>query len=130
MLHDIFLFKGKNELEDLNIYCYPKEIINTNNRVLVNNIIKGHDQEKITNNDTIPASSKTSNHYKIDTPIAQYINDFNIYTSCINEEIIVGLIFEDDDNPYDYKEIFEELWCEMINNGNGYSSAGRFHVVL
>ena len=121
MLHDIFLFKGKKELEDLNIYCYPKEIINTNNKTLINNIIKGHDQEKITDNEITPSSCKTANHFKIDTPIAQYIDDFNIYTSCINEEIIVGLIFEDDDNPYDYKEIFEELLCELLNNGNGYS---------
>ncbi|MBY8990313.1 MAG: GTP-binding protein [Candidatus Lokiarchaeota archaeon] len=121
MLRDIFLFKGKKDLEDLNIYCYPKEIINTNNKTLVNNIIKGHDQEKITDNEITPSSCETANHFKIDTPIAQYINDFNIYTSCINEEIIVGLIFEDEDNPYDYKEIFEELLCELLNNGNGYS---------
>ena len=121
MLHDIFLFKGKKELEDLNIYCYPKEIINTNNKTLINNIIKGHDQEKIADTEITPSSCKSSNHFKIDKPIAQYIDDFNIYTSCINEEIIVGLIFEDGDNPYDYKEIFEELLCEMLNNGNGYS---------
>ena len=121
MLHDIFLFKGKKDLEDLNIYCYPKEIINTNNKTLVNNIIKGHDQEQITDKENTSSSFKTANHFKIDTPIAQYINDFNIYTSCINEEIIVGLIFEDEDNPYDYKEIFEELLCELLNNGNGYS---------
>lgn len=121
MLHDIFLFKGKKELEDLNIYCYPQEIININNKTLINNIIKGHDQEKITDNEITPSSCKTANQFKIDTPIAQYIDDFNIYTSCINEEIIVGLIFEDDDNPYDYKEIFEELLCELLNNGSGYS---------
>ena len=121
MLHDIFLFKGKNELEDLNIYCYPKEIINSNDKILVNTIIKGHEQELLDDKDSTPSSCKVSNHFNIDTPIAQYINDFNIYTSCINEEIIVGLIFEEEDNPYDYKEIFEELLCELLNNGNGYS---------
>jgi small GTP-binding protein len=121
LLHDIFLFKGKKELEDLNIYCYPKEVININNKILVNTIIKGHDQEKIADKETTPSSYKSSNQFIIDKPIAQYINDFNMYTACINEEIIVGLIFEDDDNPYDYKEIFEELLCELLNNGNGYS---------
>jgi len=121
LLHDIFLFKGKNELEDLNIYCYPKEIINSNDKILVNTIIKGHEQELLDDKDSTPSSCKVSNHFNIDTPIAQYINDFNIYTSCINEEIIVGLIFEEEDNPYDYKEIFEELLCELLNNGNGYS---------
>ena len=121
MLHNIFLFKGKQDLEDLNIYCYPKEIINVNNKLLVNNIIKGHDQEKINDRKESISSCKNLNHYKIDKPVAQYINDYNIYTSCIDEDIIIGLIFEDDDNPYDYKDIFEELLCELLNNGNGYS---------
>ncbi len=121
MLHNIFLFKGKQDLEDLNIYCYPKEIINVNNKLLVNNIIKGHDQEKINDRKESISSCKNLNHYKIDKPVAQYINDYNIYTSCIDEDIIIGLIFEDDDNPYDYKDIFEELLCESLNNGNRYS---------
>jgi len=121
LLHNIFLFKGKKDLEDLNIYCYPKEIINVNNKLLVNNIIKGHDQGKINDRKESLYSCKNLNHYKIDKPVALYINDYNIYTSCIDEDIIIGLIFEDDDNPYDYKEIFEELLCELLNNGNGYS---------
>ena len=121
MIHNIFLFKGKKDLEDLNIYCYPKEIINVNNKLLVNNIIKGHDQEKINDRKESISSCKNLNHYKIDKPVALYINDYNIYTSCIDEDIIIGLIFEDDDNPYDYKDIFEELLCELLNNGNGYS---------
>lgn len=121
MLHNIFLFKGKKDLEDLNIYCYPKEIINVNNKLLVNNIIKGHDQGKINDRKESLSSCKNLNHYKIDKPVALYINDYNIYTSCIDEDIIIGLIFEDDDNPYDYKDIFEELLCELLNNGNGYS---------
>jgi small GTP-binding protein len=121
LLHDIFLFKGKSELEDLNIYCYPKEIINSSNKILINTIIKGHEKEVKEDKDPIPSSCTTPNHFRIETPIAQYIEDYNIYTSCVNKEIIVGLIFEDEDNPYDYKEIFEELLCEFLNNGNGYS---------
>ncbi|GAG98052.1 unnamed protein product, partial [marine sediment metagenome] len=109
------------DLEDLNIYCYPKEIINVNNKLLVNNIIKGHDQGKINDRKESLSSCKNLNHYKIDKPVALYINDYNIYTSCIDEDIIISLIFEDDDNPYDYKDIFEELLCELLNNGNGYS---------
>lgn len=121
MLHNIFLFKGKQDLEDLNIYCYPKEIINVNNKLLVNNIIKGHDQERINDTTDSLSSCTNSNHYKIDKPVAQYIDDYNIYTSCIDGDIVIGLIFEDDDNPYDYKDIFEELLYELLNNGNGYS---------
>ena len=121
MLHNIFLFKGKKNLEDLNIYCYPKEIINVNDKLLVNNIIKGHDKENITTNEESLSTCKILSHHKIDRPVAQFINDYNIYTSCIDEDIIIGLIFEDDDNPYDYKDIFEELLCELLNNGKKYS---------
>ena len=121
MLYNIFLFKGKQDLVDLNIYCYPKEIISVNNKLLVNNIIKGHDQEKKNDKEESLSNCKALNHYKIDKPVAQYINDYNIYTSCIDEDIVIGLIFEDGDNPYDYKDIFEELLYELLNNGNGYS---------
>jgi small GTP-binding protein len=127
LLHNIFVFKGKKfqDLEDLNIYCYPNEIINIDNKILINNIIKGHDQG---NSTEIPTSSsnictiscKNANHYTIDRPVAQYINDLNIYTSCIDEQIIVGLVFENEDNPYDYRDIFEELLTELLNKDLGY----------
>ncbi|MFX0029601.1 MAG: ADP-ribosylation factor-like protein [Candidatus Hermodarchaeota archaeon] len=108
-------------MEDLNIYCYPKEIISIKNRILINNIVKEHDHQKEVDNKISTPTFKSSDHFRIEKPIAQYINDFNIYTSCIDGEIIVGLIFEEEDNPYDYKEIFEELLYEILNNGNGYS---------
>ncbi|MFX1376944.1 MAG: ADP-ribosylation factor-like protein [Promethearchaeota archaeon] len=120
MLNNIFLFKGKKELEDLNIYCYPKDIIDIQDKILVNNIIKGHEQQKLADNKESLPACKISNHYQIDKPVAQYINNFNIYTTCIDEDIIIGLIFEEEDNPYDYQDIFEEVICELINNGNGY----------
>ncbi|MFX1303670.1 MAG: ADP-ribosylation factor-like protein [Promethearchaeota archaeon] len=116
MLQNIFLFKGKKfqDLEDLNIYSYPNEIISINDKILVNKIIKEHDKDDI-------ILHTNSNHFLIDEPIAQYINDLNLYTACINGKIILGLIFDNDDNPYDYKEIFKELLNELLNNGNGYS---------
>lgn len=127
MLNNIFLFKGKKlqDLEDLNIYCYPNEIINADNKILVNNIIKGHDKGK---SDEISSPSlntntimcKNSIQYTIDKPVAQYINGLNIYTSCIDENIIVGLIFDDEDNPYDYKDVFEEFLTELLNKGSSY----------
>ncbi|MFX1438322.1 MAG: hypothetical protein ACFFAA_14195, partial [Promethearchaeota archaeon] len=131
MLHNIFLFKGKEfqDLEDLNIYSYPNEIININNKNLVNKIITGHDRVNIINkHKTINnlsicnhSLSEKSKHYKIDKPVAQVVDDLNIYTSCINGRIVIGLIFDKEDNPYDYKEIFEELLNELLNNGTGYS---------
>jgi small GTP-binding protein len=122
LLHNIFLFKGKKlqVLKDLNIYCYPKEIINIDNKILVNSIIKCHEREDSVEDESW-ISQTTSTHYKIDKPVSQYIHDLNIYTSCINGNIIIGLIFEEEDNPYDYKDIFEDLLCELLNNGNGYS---------
>ncbi|MFX1323860.1 MAG: ADP-ribosylation factor-like protein [Promethearchaeota archaeon] len=122
MLQNIFLFKGKKlqVLEDLNIYCYPKEIINIDDKLLVNNIIKCHEQEDSNEDEDYSSQSKLT-HYKIDKPVSQYIHDLNIYTSCINNMIIIGLIFEEEDNPYDYKDIFEDLLCELLINGNGYS---------
>lgn len=116
MLYNIFLFKGKKvrDLEDLNIYSYPKEIISIKDKILVNKIIKEHDNE-----DCIQQSNL--DHFIINEPIAQFHNDLNIYTCCLIGENIIGLIFDDEDNPYDYKEIFKELLNELLNNGYGYS---------
>jgi small GTP-binding protein len=115
LLHNIFLFKGKKycDLEDLNIYCYPNEVIDINQKLIVNKIIKEHDKEELT-------SQKDSSHFKIDEPVAQIINELNIYSVCVNEKHIIGLIFEEDDNPYDYMEIFKELLVELLNNGEEY----------
>ncbi|MFW9998655.1 MAG: ADP-ribosylation factor-like protein [Candidatus Hodarchaeota archaeon] len=116
MLHNIFLFRGKKfqDLADLNIYSYPSDIISIKDKILVNKIIKEHDKKDI------PQQSPLNN-FKIDEPIAQFINNLNLYTSCINGKIIIGLIFDNEDNPYDYKEIFKDLLNEILNNGNGYS---------
>ncbi len=123
MLLNIFLFKGKKirDLEDLNIYSYPSDIICIKDKILVNNIIKGHDKDECW-------QKINSTQFKIAEPIAQYINDLNIYTSCINGKIIIGLIFDNEDNPYDYKEIFKELLNEFLNNGNGYSFDDEIEV--
>ena len=123
MLLNIFFFKGKKirDLEDLNIFSYPNEIISINDKILVNKIIKGHDKDECCYN-------ANSNQFKIGEPIAQFINDLNIYSSCINGKIIIGLIFDNEDNPYDYKEIFKELLNEVLNNGNGYSFDDEIEV--
>ncbi|MFX1461649.1 MAG: ADP-ribosylation factor-like protein [Promethearchaeota archaeon] len=123
MLQNIFLFKGNKiqDLEDLNVFYYPNEIISLKDKLLIKKIIDEHDKKDI-------IQQITSNHYQIDEPIAQYINDLNLYTSCINGNIIIGLIFDDEDNPYDYKEIFKELLNELLNNGNGYSFDDEIEV--
>ncbi|MFX1364064.1 MAG: ADP-ribosylation factor-like protein [Promethearchaeota archaeon] len=123
MLLNIFLFKGNKiqDLQDLNIYSYPNEIISIDNKTLINKIIKNHDKDK--------SSQKTnSNQFTIAEPIAQFIDDLNIYSSCINGKIIIGLIFDNEDNPYDYKEIIEEVLTEILNDNNGYSFNDEIEV--
>ena len=123
MLQNIFLFKGKKfqDLKDLDIYCYPNEIIKNTNEYLINDIIYGHEKGELNYNGKSYSYCKSRNHYKIDIPVAHIINNLNIYTSCINGTILIGLIFDKEDNPYDYKLIFEELLNELLNNGEGYS---------
>ncbi|MFX1501238.1 MAG: ADP-ribosylation factor-like protein [Promethearchaeota archaeon] len=116
MLLNIFLFKGNKiqDLEDLNIYSYPNEIISINDRILINEIIKSHEKGD--------CSQKTNvNQFKITEPIAQFINELNIYSFCINGRIIIGLIFDNEDNPYDYTEVIKELLHEDLNDDDGYS---------
>jgi small GTP-binding protein len=117
------LFKGNKirDLEDLNIYSYPNEIISINDKILVNNIIKEHEKECCSH-------ESKNKKYVINEPIAQFLNELNLYSCCINGKIIVGLIFDNEDNPYDYKEIFKELLDELLNNGNGYSFDDEMEV--
>jgi len=123
LLYNIFLFKGNKiqDLEDLNIYSYPHEIISIKDKILVNNIIKEHDKEEC-------SQQLNLKQFAINEPIAQFLNELNLYTCCINGKIILGLIFDNEDNPYDYKEIFKELLNELLNNGNGYSFDDEMEV--
>ena len=61
-------------------------------------------------------NKEIEDYFKISAPIPQKIDKKNIYTVSINSKMIIGLIFEREDNPYDYKEIFEDLSHELLNN--------------
>ena len=128
MLKNIFLLGGKNfqELDGLNTYSYPNDLISIEDKDLISKIIYGHDHgdliQKYRNGKKKEPKSQPSygkGHCIIDTPVPQVINVLNIYTTCINGKIIIGLIFDKDDNPYDYKQIFEELLSELLNNEFG-----------
>ena len=124
MLSNIFLLKGKNfhDLDDLDIYSYPNDILKNANSDFIRKVIFGHDHsviiENYRNGHNSPNQKETQSlkYFAIDSPVPQVIDDLNVYTSCINSKMIIGLIFEKDDNPYDYKEIFEDLLSEMLNN--------------
>ncbi len=85
---------------------------------LISKIIYGHDNNNLVYKyrNGIKQIHKDLIRYVIDTPVAQVIDDLNIFTTCINNKIILGLIFDKNDNPYDYKDIFEELLNELLNN--------------
>ena len=124
LLKNIFLFKGKNfnDLDQLNIYSYPSDILTMENSDEISKIIYGHDHGDLINkcksNNLNHKKNSSTQQYLIDVPVPQKINALNIYTTCINGKIIIGLIFEEEDNPYDYKLIFEELLNELLNNEN------------
>ena len=123
MLYNIFLFKGKNfqDLDGLNIYNYPDEIITIDNTDLIGKIIYGHDHgdiiQKYRNgkNGNKTHGQNRNQSCIIDSPVPQVIDDLNIFTSCINGKVMIGLIFDKEDNPYDYREIFEEILNEVLN---------------
>jgi len=126
LLTHIFLLIGKNfqDLDSLNIYNYPEEIITISNTDLISKIIYGHDLGDIIQKYRNGKNGINSNNFHaqkkkgsciIDSPVPQVIDDLNIYTTCIDGKNIIGLIFDKTDNPFDYKEIFEELLNEVLN---------------
>jgi len=124
VLSNIFLLIGKNfhDLSSLDIFSYPNELLKNGNRDFLRKVIFGHDQgvilENFRNGHKSPnqKENQSSKHFAMDSPISQVVDGLNVYTSCINSKLIIGLIFEKDDNPYDYREIFEDLSNEMLNN--------------
>jgi len=125
VLLKIFLFKRKNshDLNNLDIYSYPEDIDKKENNEIVLKIIHGHDHASLTDPCCVDINTSKDNKdtrtnskpFVISNPVSQIIGDQNIYTVCVNSEMLIGLIFEKDDNPFDYKEIFEDLSNELLN---------------
>jgi len=125
LLTKIFLLKGKNpqNLNHLDIYSYPEDLTRKEDLNFIQKIISGHEKgEKYkphnlnnNNNQKLDLIQKICKEFTISSPVPQNIDKYNIFTLCINSTILIGLIFEEDDNPYDYKEIFEDLANELLN---------------
>ncbi|NVM17990.1 MAG: GTP-binding protein [Candidatus Lokiarchaeota archaeon] len=125
MLLKIFLLKRKNshDLNNLDIYSYPEDIDKKENNEIVLKIIHGHDHgslvdprfENTKNSSSLNEKKRDTTPFVISSPISQVIGDQNIFTICVNYEMLIGLIFEKEDNPLDYKEIFEDLSNELLN---------------
>jgi len=125
VLSKIFLLKRKNtlDLNTLDIYSYPEDIDKKDNKEIVLKIIQGHDHgslednccEKIISKSKANSTQNTSNPFVIGNPVSQLIGNQNLYTICINIEMLIGLVFEKEDNPYDYREIFVDMSNELLN---------------
>ncbi len=125
MLSKIFLLKRKNylDLSGLDIYSYPEDIDKKDNKEIVLKIIQGHDHESLEDNCSKKIKSEgranstqdTSNPFVIGNPVSQLIGNQNIYTICLNAEMLIGLVFDKEDNPYDYREIFVDMSNELLN---------------
>jgi small GTP-binding protein len=130
LLRTIFLFKGNNfqKLNRLDIYCYPDEIISPNDKEILKKIISAHNlnflDSEISQNDKKNNTSGSNNkgkHYSISDPIPQSINGLNLYTTVIDRNVFIGLNFDEEDNPYDYKDTFQEILDNSINTENNFS---------
>jgi len=138
VLLKIFLLKRKNshDLNNLDIYSYPEDIDKKENNEIVLKIIHGHDHgslmEPCCGNTKSSQNSKgemsNANPFVISSPISQVIGDQNIFTICVNSEMLIGLIFEKEDNPLDYKEIFEDLTHELLNSERCCALKDEFEI--
>jgi len=125
VLSKIFLLKRKNshDLTNLDIYSYPEDIDKKDNKDIVLKIIEGHDHgtleddccENLKSERRANSTQDTSHPFVIGNPVSQMIGDQNLYTICINGEMLIGLEFEKEDNPYDYQEIFVDISNELLN---------------
>ena len=94
------------------IFGYPQEIVKID-KDLIENIAYGHSLTH--ENQSTPQSIQPAYAYKIDEPIPLVVADLNLSTMCLNGDTIIGLILDQNDNPFDYKEIFQELVNELVN---------------
>ena len=138
MLAKIFLLRRKNshDLNNLDIYSYPEDINKKENNEFVLKIIHGHDHgsliepcgEKTESHKNLNSENHFTNPFVISSPISQTIGDQNIFTICVNSEMLIGLIFEKEDNPLDYKEIFEDLSNELLNTEKSCSFKDEMEI--
>jgi small GTP-binding protein len=135
VLLKIFLLKRKNshDLNDLDIYSYPEDIVKKENNDIILKIIHGHDHGSLSdpccrNIESSNEKKNNTNPFVISSPISQVIGDQNIFTICVNSEMLIGLIFEKEDNPFDYKEIFEDLSHELLNSERSCSLKDEIEI--
>ncbi|MHA1390698.1 MAG: ADP-ribosylation factor-like protein [Promethearchaeota archaeon] len=128
--------KNSHDLTNLDIYSYPEDIDKKDNKDIVLKIIHGHDQGSLEDNcyEDLKSERKanstqdTSNRFIIGNPVSQLIGNENLYTICINAEMLIGLVFEKEDNPYDYRDIFVDMSNELLNIERCCSFKDEFEI--
>ena len=127
MLQNIFLLKGEDfqDLDNLSIYGYPQEIIKKD-KDLIEDLAYGHNLENQPQNKQ--KSVQSTEIFQIDEPIPLILGDLNVSTICLNGNTIIGLILEESDNPFDYKEVFQELVNELVNNEKSCSFEDEIEI--
>ncbi|TFF99407.1 MAG: GTP-binding protein [Promethearchaeota archaeon] len=110
------------DLEDINIYIYPSNLEAFERNNFLQTLIYENEERKATLQKKFRIQGKKGYHptrpqnYSIKKPIAQDMDGLNIYSTLIDGNIIMGLILEDNDNPYDYEDAFLECLHEHLNN--------------
>ena len=127
MIQNIFLLKGDDfqDIDNLMIYEYPQEIVKQDKNV-IESIAYGHN---LGNGIHAPRQQTSSPAgYEISDPVPLIVADLNLSTMCLNGNTIIGLILEKEDNPFDYKEIFQELLNELVNIEKCCSFEDEFEI--
>lgn len=127
MLKSIFLFKGQNllDIDEVNVYIYPSNLESIDKKDFIRKIIYDNKDRKANLQKKFRVQGKKGykssksgrpKNYSIKKPIAQNIKNLNTYSSLVDGNIIMGMVFEDEDNPYDYEDAFLECLHEHLNN--------------
>ncbi len=123
------MIKGidQQSIDNLCIYNYPQDII-TKDNIMLENLFLNHDSQSSKNKVNDKKTKAHLQEFQIDNPIPHKIKNLNTITTKIGDNVIIGLIFDQDDNPRDYEFFFKELMFELINNEKRCSFIEDFEI--
>ena len=129
MIQNIFLIRGidQKSIDNLSIFYYPQDII-TKDKTNLEKLFLVHDTQSSKNDANDKNDHSNQKQIQIYDPIPHKINNLNTITIKINDHVIIGLIFDMDDNPHDYELFFKELMHELINNEKRCSFHEEFEI--
>ncbi|MFX1236689.1 MAG: ADP-ribosylation factor-like protein [Promethearchaeota archaeon] len=102
-------------MESHTIFNYPQEVVKRKDRI-VKLVLKNYKYDE--NQEKNSLKKKT---HQIEKPIHHNIDPYIISTVCVDGMAIIGVLFQKEDNPIDYDDMFLELMHELINRGSWFS---------